>query len=174
MHEEAFIREILADPKDDVARQVYADWLEEQADPVASAKAEYLRATVELLGLSGKEKQQGRRLLQWLAARFDKSWLAVVSRLAVENCLGERVKPHSRYPLRFDYVCERGWEDLQTTTDAKVRYCEGCSQQVHYCDSLDQARDHADVGHCVAVDLAVERREGDLERPRSMTVGMLA
>ena len=59
MHEEEFIREILGNPKDDVARQVYADWLEEQGDPVASAKAEYLRTTVELADRPAEEKNWG-------------------------------------------------------------------------------------------------------------------
>lgn len=173
MHDEAFIREILTNPKDDVARQVYADWLEEQADPVASAKAEYLRVTVELAGLKGDEKMPGQVLLRWLASRLDRSWLAIVSHLAVENCAAERVAPKGRYPLRFDYPCVRGWQDLQTTADPTVRFCDNCRQHVHYCKTIDSARDHACLGHCVAVDLSVDRRQGDLEPTRIVRVGML-
>ena len=78
------------------------------------------------------------------------------------------------YPLRFDYVCNRGWEPLRTTADATVRYCDDCHQEVHYCDSIDKARDHAQVGFCVAVDLGVARREGDLHRRSEMTMGVIA
>jgi hypothetical protein len=46
-----------------------------------------------------------------------------------------------------------------------VRLCDACREQVHYCDSVETARDQARQGHCVAVTLGVARREGDLNPP---------
>jgi uncharacterized protein (TIGR02996 family) len=172
MHsDDDFLRQLLADPTDDDARLVYADWLEEHGGPASDAKAEFLRLTVRLAsdGLRKKEKKKCRDRLQQLAAGLDTSWLAVVSRLSIENCHGRRRRPRSqraeRVRVRFDFLCDRGWEGLRPTEDRTVRFCDACKQNVHYCDTITEARDHAWAGHCVAVDLGVIRREGDLQRP---------
>jgi uncharacterized protein (TIGR02996 family) len=176
MHEEdAFIQTIIADPKDDTARLVYADWLEERGDPVASAKAEFLRVTVETAGLPRRKRKRGRRRLQQLAADLDPPWLAAVSHLDIENCQGKRVGHHSRrsIPIRFDFRCDRGWHQLQSTADPTVRFCDSCRQHVHYCDTITKAREHADEDHCVAVDIGVIRREGDLHPGMMMMLGRM-
>jgi hypothetical protein len=110
-----------------------------------------------------------RKRLRQLAAGLDTDWLAVVSRLAVENCQGKRARGEAvrTHPVRFDYLCERRWEDLRPTDDPAVRGCDGCRQNVYYCDTIGEARRHAWERHCIAVDLGVIRREGDLELPRT-------
>jgi len=55
-----------------------------------------------------------------------------------------------------------------------VRHCWGCDSPVTFFDSLEQAQLAANQGRCVAVDLAVERHEGDLDSQHSATMGMLA
>lgn len=45
--ETAFLQSMLDEPNNDVLRLVYADWLEEQGDPIATKKAEFLRLTVQ-------------------------------------------------------------------------------------------------------------------------------
>ncbi|MCI0457354.1 MAG: TIGR02996 domain-containing protein [Gemmataceae bacterium] len=172
MTDDGFLRAILAQPSDDAPRLVYADWLEEQGDPVSTAKAEFLRVTVQLASATGKKgrKKAWKKRLQELAAGLNTDWLAVVSHLPIEMCHGKRAKAESRssYPIRFDYVCNRGWEDLQATDDRTVRFCDGCRQNVHYCDTIMKAREHAQERHCIAVDLGVIRREDDLIPPRLM------
>jgi hypothetical protein len=59
---------------------------------------------------------------------------------------------------------------LRPTGDRAVRSCDACQQNVHYCDTITEARRHAQDGHCIAVDLGVIRRERDLE-PRRMLLG---
>jgi uncharacterized protein (TIGR02996 family) len=167
MHnDEDFLRQLLADPADDTARLVYADWLEEQGGPGWEARAEFLRLTAQLgsRGAGKKQKKKFRERLQQLAAGLDTAWLAVVSRLAIENCHAKRLG--SSVSIRFEFLCDRGWQDLGVTEDRAVRSCEACKQSVHYCDTITEARKHAWAGHCVAVDLGVIRREGDLQRPR--------
>ncbi|MEI4884076.1 TIGR02996 domain-containing protein, partial [Klebsiella pneumoniae] len=85
-------------PTDDATRLVYADWLEERGDPVSLTKAEFLRLTAQLATNPGTKAQRKakRKRLQELAADLDTDWLAVVSRLPVENC---RKKAGSRHAL---------------------------------------------------------------------------
>jgi uncharacterized protein (TIGR02996 family) len=178
MSEDGFLRALLADPKGDTTRLVYADWLEEQGDPVSDAKAEFLRLTVE--GPAPKNGRKKKRRLQQLAAELDTDWLAVVSRLPIEHCLKKRIEGEPAgdesivesmvSPLGFDFLCDRHWEDLQATEDRAVRFCDDCSQNVHYCDTIMEARDHAQAGHCIAVDLGAIRRDRDLA-PRQMWLG---
>jgi uncharacterized protein (TIGR02996 family) len=175
MTDDGFLRAILAQPSDDAPRLVYADWLEEQGDPVSTAKAEFLRLTVLLATTTGKKgrKKTWRKRLQELAAGLDTDWLAVVSHLPIEMCHGKRPQEGARavyLSLRFNYLCDRRWEDLQATDDRAVRFCAGCKRNVHYCDTIMEARELAQEGHCIAVDLGVIRREDDLE-PRRYWVG---
>jgi uncharacterized protein (TIGR02996 family) len=172
--EDVFLAQLMATPTDDSTRLVYADWLDEQGDPVSAAKAEFLRLTAQLGSSTVRKgrKKKLRKLLQQRAATLDTDWLALVSRLHIENCLvkrreGEEVRPR----LAFSFLCDRRWEELQLTDDRVVRFCEGCRQNVHYCDTITEARRHAWDGHCIAVDLGVIRRERDLE-PKLIMLGM--
>ncbi|MBN9518290.1 TIGR02996 domain-containing protein [bacterium] len=171
MSDDEFLRAVLADPTQDTPLLVYADWLDERGDPVSAAKAEFLRGTVGLRTVPKARHKGFRKRLQALAAGLDTDWLGVVSRVAVENCgnpanenrIGMRV-------FQFDVLCDRRWEDLRPTEDRGVRFCEGCGENVHYCDTIVEGRRHAHQGHCVAIDLGVIRRDGDLE-PERMWVG---
>ncbi len=172
MKEEGFLRALRDDLAGDTTLLVYADWLEDQGDTVSASKAEFLRLTVEQTRPARPKK--GRKAieqrLQQLAATLDTGWLAVVSRLKIESCQGKKADDeYSR--VGFDYICDRRWEGLRPTEDNAVRFCEGCSQNVHYCDTIMQAREHAQSGHCIAVDIGVIRRERDLE-PEMHVLGM--
>jgi hypothetical protein len=74
--------------------------------------------------------------------------------------------------LQFTVACHRSWQDLEATDHQLVRYCHDCKRNVYYCDTINEARENAWEGRCVAIDLGVIRRERDLERPRMM-VGMV-
>jgi uncharacterized protein (TIGR02996 family) len=170
MGEDGFLQAILHDPRDDTLLLVYADWLEEQGDTIAAAKAEFLRVNVEY---ASRPKKKGRRSgmrkrLQQLAATLDTAWLAVVSRVPIESCQGKRAKAESRrsYVVTFEHRCDRRWEDLRPTDNGAVRFCDTCQHNVHYCDTIIEARKQAWARHCIAVDLGVIRRAEDLEPAR--------
>jgi uncharacterized protein (TIGR02996 family) len=170
MHDEdSFLHALLENPADDTTRLVYADWLDEQGDPVSVAKAKFLRITVRLLEPNHKPgwRKARRKELQPLAAMLDTNWLAIVSRLRIESCAGKRPKARETIPDRelFELLCDKRWDELTVTEDNAVRFCEGCKQNVHYCDTLPVARKHAQQGHCVAVDLGIIRRDNDLVPP---------
>jgi uncharacterized protein (TIGR02996 family) len=178
MHDEdGFLHELLENPADDTTRLVYADWLDERGDPVSVAKAKFLRITSRLLEPNRKAgwRKARRAELQVLAATLDTSWLAIVSRLRIESCVGKRAEAREqrRYRQLFELVCDKRWDELNVTEDNAVRYCEGCKQNVHYCDTITQAREHARQGHCVAIDLGIIRRDNDLAPPRHWVGRML-
>ena len=165
VNDASFLDRLLADPTDDATRLVYADWLEEKGDAESNLKAEFLRLTTQLVGSgSQKNRKKRRNRLQQLAAQLDTDWLAIVSRLAIENCLGKRKQMHAGTlrMLRFEYLCDRQWTDLTSTDTSSQRFCGHCRETVHYCDTIVEAQERASRGQCIAVDLGVIRRRGDV------------
>jgi uncharacterized protein (TIGR02996 family) len=167
--EDALIRQIMLHPSDDTIRDVYADWLEEQGDP----RAVFVRLQVELNGLfKERDRQQiaidragirrtrerirlARSRLRNLRATIATDWLAQLDRTLIEHC-----------SVRFQFRCPLQWADLQPTDASRVRFCNTCRTNVHYCTSVAEALDHARQRHCVAIDSTVPRVEGDLPERR--------
>jgi uncharacterized protein (TIGR02996 family) len=121
----------------------------------------------QLANLSKQLRQPIPTRLQQLAATFDPNWLAVVGDPAIEGC-GKSTR--EGWPLRFDFVCDKTWADMKPTGDNKVRHCESCNKRVHFCDNLADAREHSREGHCIAIDVGIVRRDGDLV-PRMAVLG---
>jgi uncharacterized protein (TIGR02996 family) len=170
MHDDnAFLRKLLENPADDTVRLVYADWLDEHDDEESKAKAQFLRLTVRPpeSGRTAGRKKRRQTELQSLAAKLPTDWLAIVSRLKVEGCRA-KAEEHEHQPQRlalvnlFEFVCDKRWDEMATTEDDTIRHCKQCKQNVHYCDTIVTAREHAAKGHCVAVDLGIIRSPGDI------------
>jgi uncharacterized protein (TIGR02996 family) len=159
--EAAFLNAILAKPTDNAPRLVYADWLNERGDPLADAKAGYLRDTALLMTARARHAKRLWRRLHAAAASLPSDWLAVVSRVTIENCGNE-----------FQLRCPKQWEELTATADLKVRACAECKQAVYYCATIHEARAHAGRGECVCVELGFPRTPGDLEG-RRMLIGKI-
>jgi uncharacterized protein (TIGR02996 family) len=145
----AFLRAILANPTDNAARLVYADWLEERGDP----RADFLRVDCALAALKKRDPRRDKlqARLQELGSRLDADWLTVVSRPVIENC-----------GILFKFRCPKKWDQLLPASDLSIRFCETCIKAVHYCRTMDEGREHAVRGDCIAIDLRVQRTEGDL------------
>ncbi len=139
--------------RDETIRIVYADWLEQRGDHV---RAEFLRVQDELLELApGDPELAGHASrLGALAARIDVAWRIRVASPPVERC-----------GLAFDFQCPMEWSMLQATDRDGVRHCTGCKQDVYYALSVGEARSHAGVGHCVALDVMSPRWRDDLAEP---------
>jgi uncharacterized protein (TIGR02996 family) len=158
MHDEdGFLSAIRQTPADDTARLVFADWLDEQDDPTAKTKADFIRLELRMASAPQKNLSRVRLLnqLQKLASAIDPGWLAVVSHPKLEACR-----------MQFQFECPKQWERLTPTADDKVRFCNSCKKNVHYCDTLQEAQTHAANGNCVAVSLGLIRRTNDLWQPR--------
>ena len=79
LHEDAFLQAIREAPEDDTPRLVYADWLEERADP----RAEYLRLEARAREvLPGRADLPGlRRRVRELGAQLPPWWVAIAGGL---------------------------------------------------------------------------------------------
>lgn len=156
----SFLRAIAEEPDDDACRLVFADWLEERGD----WRAEFFRLDCRLRVMAededGHAELQARRDELW--SRLSPAWRTVVGRSPIENC-----------SLSFKFRCPQRWEKLRRTEVAAIRFCESCLQKVFYGGSVEEAREHASAGHCVAVDAAVARSSGDLSDD-GMLLGELA
>src|SRR4051794_28597196 len=108
-----FLRALQDAPGDDDVRGVYADWLEERADP----RAELLRAEVRLAHLAPghADFDAVRSRVHDLSRTLDRAWVAAVSRARIEGC-----------DLPFVFRCPRQWEQLTPTDDPTVRSCDIC------------------------------------------------
>ena len=156
--EERLIAAIAA--RDQASRVVYADWLEERGEV---ARAEFLRIQDRLLGVSpdDPEFRAGRERLEELAQGLDVEWRMAVGRPAIEGC------------LTFQVACPKEWGSLAGTSRDAVRFCDSCAQQVFYCESIEEARAHARMGDCVAIDAAVRRSPDDLDDGRRVVMGTM-
>lgn len=146
---------------DESARLVYADLLEERG---LGDHARWLRAESRIQATpNGPDRDVALRELRALRELVGREFLAAVARPAIEGC-----------PVRFGFRCPLKWEALTVTSDPAVRHCAGCDSPVTFFDSLEAAQLAAAQGKCVAIDLSVERHEGDLDAERHATVGMIA
>src|SRR5262249_32601724 len=128
VHDEAgFLSAIHQTPADDTARLVFADWLDEQDDPACKAKAEFIRGELRMAEAPERNlnRAEALRSLEALARQLDPGWLASVSHPKLEACR-----------MRFQFECPKQWALLTPTNDPKVRFCDACKKNVHYCDSL--------------------------------------
>jgi uncharacterized protein (TIGR02996 family) len=149
-----FLYAILETPDDPEPRLIYADWLEEQGDPVSRARAEYLRVECALAALPRKDatRRKLRVRLRELQTTVGNDWWRALDCARVEEC------------IKFAFRCPQRWDTLLPTAEESIRHCSECGQDVYYCHSVAEARDHASAGHCVAVDTRALRLPGDLRR----------
>jgi uncharacterized protein (TIGR02996 family) len=151
--ERAFLISLRANPADDTARLVYADWLDDQADGESTTRAAYLRLEFRLARLAEADPaREGLiRQLRALAAQLPMQWKTLVAKVPLENC-----------GIGWKFVCPQRWDRLRETGQPSVRFCSACKRNVYFCASIDEARDRAGDGQCVALDLRVRRAPGDL------------
>jgi uncharacterized protein (TIGR02996 family) len=152
--EAAFLRALLDNPADDAPRLVYADWLQQRGDDASAIKARFLRVTSYHAAAVRAGNPVHERYYRWLkleARKLEADWLRAVSTVPVENC------------VVFTFDCPKWWDTLATTADPAVRACDTCQKTVHYCATVSEALGHASSGRCVAVQLGLARKPGDLE-----------
>jgi len=153
--EAAFLAGIRAEPKDDLRRLVYADWLDEQADEDHRAKAEYLRLEVHVSGLPDDHPERDGHILKLreLAEGLPVEWKNVVTKAPIVNCGGAG-----------QVVCPRTWDRMDRHEEYEtLRFCPACRNTVGYFDSVEIARHMIRIGGmCVALDNACPREEGDI------------
>jgi uncharacterized protein (TIGR02996 family) len=153
--EAAFLAGIRAEPKDDLRRLVYADWLDEQNTDESRLKAEYLRLEVHISGSDGNHPERDGMILQLrdAAVQLPVNWKTEVAKVPIENC-----------GVRWRFQCPKKWDQLEVNSGDWTRFCTACRQFVMYCESVEEARQMAEgSGFCVVIDLGVRRMPGDMD-----------
>jgi uncharacterized protein (TIGR02996 family) len=137
---------------DEASRLVYADWLEGIGD---HPRAELLRLQHALDAITPEDPRFERWTdrLREVASGIDLAWRSRVAKRAIEGCPA------------FDFQCPRRWEALAPTAREGVRHCNACKHEVFYCASVEEAREHAAGGRCVALDVTSARWTDDLAPP---------
>ena len=159
--ERTFLARLHEHPADDELRGVYADWLDEHH---RTDEADFLRVQKTLHAMSEDDPrfaELGARL-RGLGEKVRLSWRRAVGREPIERC-----------GVRFDLVCPKRWDALATTAAADVRFCATCGRDVHYAETIEAARLHAERGRCVAVDLTLPRAPDDLEPRPPLLLGAI-
>ncbi len=169
LDEQDLIEQIRKNPDNDSYRLVYADWLEENG---SVKQAGYLREEIAWRqsgpNLSKRKREKNRKQLATLREGIDFGWLLTMDRPPIELCdiaeeQASRNRPnHSQ--VKFQLECPKQWDKLQSTTEPKVRYCNECEQNVHYCETMSEAFECALSSQCVAIPITIKRRKGDLPR----------
>src|SRR5262245_45051373 len=75
---QALLRAIIASPADDLPRLVYADWLDDTAEPANVARAKFIRLQCQLESgaLSPEQQAMAWVRVQELLRRHDRAWRA--------------------------------------------------------------------------------------------------
>jgi len=99
--QDALLARIIAEPKDDLPRLVYADWLDEHDQP---ERAEFIRVQCELARLDAEREASGktgwrtlklRARAEALRKRERKLWLdGVINQFVGVKGVGKAIKPH--------------------------------------------------------------------------------
>jgi len=149
--EHRLLAEIAA--RDDAARVVYADWLEERGE---LDRAELLRVQQEIVECAPDDPRLEALAsrLRALAWPLDAPWRRRVARPVIERCA-----------VAFELECPKEWGQLEPTERDLVRYCGSCKKTVHYAATVAEARRHAERGNCVAIDVSGTRWGRDLDPP---------
>lgn len=152
---EHFFERLAADPSSHDLRGVFADWLTEQGE---AREATWMM--LENAHHLGTLDLDGRKRFIELDRVVDAGFRARVARLRVDLCT-----LHNEAST-FEYGCPERWEQMLHTTDPTCRHCEVCDADVHFVSDLQEARDHASRGHCVALSPALPHQPGDLQPRR--------
>jgi uncharacterized protein (TIGR02996 family) len=138
---------------DATARLVYIDWLEQRGHGVRAA---FLRAQecASQLGHDAPGFADLGATLGALASQTPVGWRARLATARIEAC-----------DTAFDFQCPKQWTQLAETVDPMIRRCGVCRRDAHYALSVGEARHHAGLGRCVALDPTSPRLPDDLAPP---------
>ena len=154
-------RRLLAaiDAGDHHSREIYADWLEQHAEPV---RATYVRLQERLLGAASTDEAfvEASRELRKLASKLPTEWRLRLARAPIERC-----------SVQMEIACPADWGSLVPTNRDTERYCGACKKGVRYCTTIEEAQSFASAGVCVALDPTLVRRAGDLDVRRRGELG---
>jgi len=156
----AFIRAILDDPEEQTTWLVYADWLDENADP----RAEFLRLSVERKLRGDRRARRIDRRLEELRVELDPNWVLVFDKARLANCQGSG----------WRFVCPFTWDRLSPTDNPDIRICHTCKSPVFFCHSVEEAQLFTTSGQCVALSSRIPLDQLPQPEDHEAIVGLMA
>jgi uncharacterized protein (TIGR02996 family) len=125
---------------DDLARAVYADWLDERGRP---DRAELLRLLQVYDDADDDARGSIWRRMYELVAAIEPRWRLRVSRPVIQGCQ--------------ESGCPSAWNRLESTDRKHIRTCGTCARSVVFCVTAQDANSESGLGNSVAIDLLFER-----------------
>lgn len=52
--------------------------------------------------------------------------------------------------VSWKFKCPKKWDDLSSTDDPKVKFCEACRENVYFCEDAEELSIRSREGVCVA------------------------
>jgi hypothetical protein len=186
--EEFYLRKVLREPKKQECRLEYYHFLQkeyERISTIVGLSEVFLRENIQKRKFLIAQLENDIDYMRKLAVELHPNWLAVVSNVEILNCgcnpqrdeqrrrwweTHKDNNPESSYEewnenhpsFEFEFVCTKKWDEMKATENKKVRFCEGCSKNVYFCDNIMEARELGRQGCCIGIDVGVERRDTDL------------
>ena len=133
--ERDFLDSLRANPADDGARLVYADWLEAESCPVTAG---YIRRE-----LADDVDINTSPLIERATVITTPEWRALVCRGRIGNCAV--------------FECPGRWHALPATRDPFSRECQVCAQPVFYCPDREAVAGRGEHGDRVVFDASMAR-----------------
>lgn len=146
--EGVFLRPIITKSNENISLEEYADWLVGQKD----LRGKFLQLLLILNKKTTIEEKQLQKdyekLYEYVAKEYSLWLRLIVGQVRIVNC-GEAIKEEP--VIRFNYQCSKVWELLSITNKDNVRFCEQCSKEVYFCESVEEVKTNALKGNCVTV-----------------------
>lgn len=114
--ETALAAACMADPRDNTARLVYADWLDEHGGLAGAARAEWIRLTCHKPRKSVTVRQAGER--DWMAANAHRIWPTLVSAVTGRTTNDAGWVRHADFKMSTGAVAFRTKTLIPTSRDA--------------------------------------------------------
>jgi len=184
-----FIKDLSNDPSNQEIYDGYKKWLEDEIQKAKESEdfhAASLWDKQQKLGFLKAQDEEDYEKMQRIASQCNPNWLAIVSRPSVTNCgrpnpeedekleqwwkwAGNHHREKSatewkeNHPsFKMDFVCPKKWNEMQSTENRKVRFCDDCQKNVYFCDNIVEARELGGQGCCIGIAVGIKRKEEDL------------
>lgn len=59
----------------------------------------------------------------------------------------------------FGFQCDKSWDDLTKAENEKIRHCNHCKKEVHFCANPSELMDAISRDLCVAIDATADHKK---------------
>ena len=59
-------------------------------------------------------------------------------------------------PIKIKFECPKNWQELISTDEKNIKFCNKCNHNVYYCITDDETIYHAKSGDCIAREIPMQ------------------